>query len=60
MVQFVAKIFLASGFLLGIYGLTEQSPILFRSGLGLVAASMIAAGYHIYRTVRSRSDEGDQ
>ncbi|OLB56388.1 MAG: hypothetical protein AUI03_04190 [Nitrospirae bacterium 13_2_20CM_2_62_8] len=38
MVRFIGKGFLAGGFLLGIYGLTEGHDVLMRSGLGLLAA----------------------
>jgi len=55
MVRFIGKGFLAGGFLLGIYGLTEGHDLLMRSGLGLLAAGIAAMGYGLYRTLVERS-----
>lgn len=57
MTRFIGKGFLASGFLLGIYGLTEGHIILERSGLGLIAAGILAMGYGLYRTVMARAHQ---
>jgi len=58
--QFIAKVLLAGGFLLGIYGLTQDSTILFRSGLGMIAAGMVAAGYNIYRMLVARWQQPEE
>ena len=55
MTRFIGKGFLAAGFLLGIYGLTDESPVLLRSGLGLVVAGILAMGYGLCRTLVERS-----
>jgi hypothetical protein len=60
MVRFIGKGFLASGFLLGIYGLTEGNDVLMRSGLGLLAAGIAAMGYGLYRTLVERSHQQEK
>lgn len=46
--RFTGKAFVALGFVLGIYGLTEGNDTLMRAGLGLLAAGMLASAYSIY------------
>lgn len=58
--RFIGKIFLATGFLLGTYGLTDERPVLLQSGLGLIAAGVLAAGYGLYRALASRSHQVNQ
>ncbi len=60
MVRFVGKGFLAAGFLLSIYGLTDGSPVLMRTGLGLVAAGIVAMGYGLFRTLVERSGQEEK
>ncbi|MGH7167894.1 MAG: hypothetical protein ACREII_05120 [Nitrospiraceae bacterium] len=60
MVRFIGKGFLAGGFLLSIYGLTEGNDVLMRSGLGLVAAGIAAMGYGLYRTLVERSGQEEK
>ncbi len=55
MARFIGKGFLAAGFLLGIYGLTDESPVLLRSGLGMVVAGILAMGYGLCRMLVERS-----
>lgn len=58
--RLIGKGFLAIGFLLAIYGLTDESPGMMRSGLGLVAAGMLAVGYSLYRALAARSHQPDK
>lgn len=60
MARFIGKGFLAAGFLLGVYGLTDGSSILLRSGLGLIAAGILAMGYGLYRALIARSSRADK
>ncbi len=46
--RFTGKAFVALGFVLGIYGLTEGNDTLMRAGLGLLAAGMLASAYSMY------------
>jgi hypothetical protein len=52
--RFIAKGFLAGGFLLGIDGLTEGRPVLLRSGLALVAVGVVAMIYGLYRALTAQ------
>ncbi|MFQ5932214.1 MAG: hypothetical protein ACE5MM_07385 [Nitrospiraceae bacterium] len=58
--QFIAKVFLAGGFLLGVSGLMQESTVLLRSGLGMIAAGMVAAGYNIYRMLVARWQQPEE
>lgn len=55
MARFIGKGFLAAGFLVAIYGLTEGHPILLRSGMGLLVAGVLAMGYGLYQALVGRS-----
>jgi hypothetical protein len=46
--RFTGKAFVALGFVLGIYGLTEGSDTLMRAGLGLLMAGVLASAYGLY------------
>jgi len=46
--RFTGKAFVALGFVLGIYGLTEGNDTLMRAGLSLLAAGMLASAYSMY------------
>ena len=48
--RFASKAFVALGFVLGIYGLTEGNDTLMRAGLGLLAAGVLASAYSMYRS----------
>jgi hypothetical protein len=48
--RFTGKAFVALGFVLGIYGLTEGNDTLMRAGLGLLAAGVLASAYGMYRS----------
>ena len=47
--RFTGKIFVALGFILGIYGLTEAQPAVLQAGLGLLVAGVLASVYGLYR-----------
>ena len=47
--RFTGKIFVALGFILGIYGLTEAQPAVLQAGLGLLVAGVLASAYGLYR-----------
>jgi hypothetical protein len=50
--RFTGKAFVALGFVLGIFGLTEGNDTLMRAGLGLLAAGVLASVYALYRTAK--------
>lgn len=52
--RFTGKIFVALGFILGTYGLTEGQPAVMQTGLGLLVAGVLASGYGLYRWVIKR------
>ena len=52
--RFTGKIFIALGFILGTYGLTEGQPAVMQTGLGLLVAGVLASGYGLYRWVITR------
>ena len=47
--RFTEKVFVALGFILGIYGLTEAQPTVLQAGLGLLVAGVLASAYGLYR-----------
>ena len=47
--RFTGKAFVALGFVLGIYGLTEGNDVVMRAGLGLLAAGVLASAYGLYQ-----------
>ena len=47
--RFTGKVFVALGFVLGIYGLTESNDTLLRAGLGLLVAGVLASAYGLYQ-----------
>lgn len=53
--RFIGKAFLAGGFLVGTFGLTQEQGIYTQTGLGLLAAGIMAMGYALYRSVTSES-----
>ena len=58
--RWIGKAFLAAGFLLGIYGLTEESPVVMRAGLGLLAAGIAAMSYALFLALVARSHQPDK
>ncbi len=53
--RFAGKAFVALGFILGIYGLTEGNETIMRAGLGLLLAGVLASAYGLYHWARRRS-----
>jgi hypothetical protein len=49
--RFTGKVFVALGFIVGIYGLTEAQPAVLQTGLGLLVAGVLASAYGLYRTL---------
>ena len=47
--RFTGKVFVALGFIVGIYGLTEGQPAVLQTGLGLLVAGVLASAYGLYR-----------
>jgi hypothetical protein len=58
--RFAGKAFVALGFILGIYGLTEGNDAVLQAGLGLLAAGVLAAAYGLYHWVRHRGVTADR
>lgn len=58
--RWIGKAFLGAGFLLGIYGLTEESPVVMRAGLGLLAAGIVAMSYGLFLALVARSHQPDK
>jgi len=58
--RFTGKAFVALGFVLGIYGLTEGHDVVMRAGLGLLAAGVLASAYGLYHWVRRCGVMSDQ
>jgi hypothetical protein len=58
--RFAGKAFVAAGFILGIYGLTEQQDAVLQTGLGLLAAGVAASAYGLYHWVRWKGVTTDQ
>ena len=54
------KVFVALGFILGTYGLTEGQPDVMKAGLGLLIAGVISAAYGLYHQITHRDDTADQ
>lgn len=57
--RLLGKVFLAGGFFLGIYGVTEEQGIYLQSGLGLLVAGILAMGYALYRSV-THDSQGEE
>ena len=55
--RFTGKIFVALGFILGTYGLTEGNPTVMQAGLALLVTGVVASAYGLYRWVRQSRDQ---
>lgn len=48
----IGVVFIAVGFMLGIYGLEHPDTVWMRTALGLLVTGMIAQGYAMYCSIR--------
>jgi len=55
--RITGKIFVALGFILGTYGLTEGQPAVMQAGLALLVTGVLASGYGLYRWVRDSREQ---
>lgn len=53
--RFVGKAFVAAGFILGIYSLTEKQEMLMQTALALLVTGVLASAYGLYHWVTHRS-----
>jgi hypothetical protein len=58
--RFAGKAFVAAGFILGIYGLTEGHETIKQTALGLLIAGILASAYGAYHWIRHRGVTADQ
>ena len=58
--RITAKVFVALGFILGIYGLTEGQQDVMKAGLGLLIAGVVSAAYGLYQQIKHRDDTANQ
>ena len=58
--RFAGKAFVALGFILGTYGLTEGHETIMRAGLGLLVAGVLASAYGMYHWIKHRGVTADQ
>jgi hypothetical protein len=59
-VRITGKVFVALGFILGTYGLTEGQPDVMKAGLGLLIAGVISSAYGLYQQITHRNSTTDQ
>jgi hypothetical protein len=58
-VRLLGKVFLFSGFLLALYGLSQSSKFLVDVSLGLLVAGMVMMAASVYQVLKSRgTDKG--
>ncbi|MEK6548678.1 MAG: hypothetical protein AABY67_04205 [Nitrospirota bacterium] len=58
--RFAGKVFVAFGFILGTYGLTEGNETIKQTALGLLIAGILASAYGAYHWIRNRGVTADQ
>jgi hypothetical protein len=58
--RMAGKIFVASGFIVATFGLTEGPRWLLQSGLGLLATGILASAYGLYISVKNRDGSSDE
>jgi len=59
MARFVGVVAIASGFIMGIYGLDDQGSRWLQTALGLLVTGMLAQGYALYCSIK-RMQELDE
>jgi hypothetical protein len=61
--RIMGKVFVALGFIVGIYGLTEAQPAVLQTGLGLLVGGILASAYGLFHPLHphapSQQDPGD-
>jgi hypothetical protein len=58
--RFAGKAFVAFGFILGTYGLTEGNEAIKQTALGLLVAGVVASAYGLYHWAMKRGVTADQ
>ena len=58
--RFVGIVFIALGFVLGMYGLDEQGSRWLQTALGLLVTGMLAQGYALYCSIKRMQQLHDQ
>ena len=58
--RFAGKAFVAFGFILGTYGLTEGNEAIKQTALGLLVTGVLASAYGAYHWIRNRGVTADQ
>jgi len=58
--RFAGKAFVAFGFILGIYGLTEGNEAVKQTALGLLVTGVLASAYGAYHWIRNWGVTADQ
>ncbi|TAL12460.1 MAG: hypothetical protein EPO02_01455 [Nitrospirae bacterium] len=58
--RFAGKAFVAFGFILGTYGLTEGNEAIKQTALGLLVAGVLASAYGAYHWIRNKGVTTDQ
>jgi hypothetical protein len=60
MARFVGVVAIASGFVMGIYGLDEQGSRWLQTALGLLVTGMLAQGYALYCSIKRMQELHDR
>ena len=58
--RLTGKAFVAAGFILGIYGLTEKQETILQTALGLLVTGVLASAYGAYHWIRNKGVTADQ
>ncbi len=58
--RFVGIVAIATGFVIGIYGLEDTGARWLQTALGLLVTGMLAQGYALYCSVKRRQELKDQ
>jgi len=60
MARFVGVVAIASGFVMGIYGLDDQGARWLQTALGLLVTGMLAQGYALYCSIKRMQELHDR